>query len=49
MIPPDDKDAEFPITLSNKREKINKDNLTNLMEMTPEKTPETKHVIEADQ
>ena len=49
VIPPDDKDAEVPIALSDEREKIDEDNLINLEEMTAEKTPEPKHGIESDQ
>ena len=49
IISPDDHYEEVPILLSDKRDKINEENLINLMDMTPDKPPETKHVIESDQ
>ena len=48
-VPPDDEDAESSITFSNEKEKIKEENLTNLLEMTPEKPPDPKCVIESDQ
>ena len=35
IIYPDVQNAEVPISLSNDREKINEENLTNLVDMTP--------------
>ena len=40
---------EVPIELSNKGEKINEDNLTDLVNMTPEKPIDPKQVIESDE
>ena len=37
--------AEFPIALSNDRQKSNKENLTNLLEINLQKSPDPKHVI----
>ena len=49
IIPPDDQDAEVPISLSIWREKINEENLTDLVDITPEKPPDPKHGIKYDQ
>ena len=48
-ILPDDKDVEVPTALSNDREKINGDNLNNLVNMTTETPLDTKHIIDPDQ
>ena len=49
IIPPDDKDAEVPILFSDDRDKSNEEYLDNLVNMNPEKPPETKHVIDPNQ
>ena len=48
-ILPDDQDAEVPISLSDERDKINEEKISNLVDMTPEKPTDPKHAIESDQ
>ena len=49
VIPTENQDMEVPIALSDKRDKINEENLTNFVDMTPQKPLDPKHVIESDQ
>ena len=49
VIPPDEKGAELPIEISNRRKKGNVENLTKLMDMTTDKLPDTQHLVGSDQ